>query len=791
MGSVGVPDCMSCNKELSSEFIMSNTPKSFYNKEFRDKKTNDLLSREKSLLPNTQYLAEKQRNKNILKKKIEEMKKERDELRNALQIIKQKIGAVERTYYRDILDDDDEEETKDTPDRKEFIMPCPAHNCRGFLSSAWKCGTCGVFVCSKCRVVKASRDDEEHKCDPNEVATYALFKKEVKPCPNCSIPIHKIDGCDQMWCQHEDTLVWLWNGTKKYAKDVQIGDLLIGDDGTPRKVETLVCGESKLYEVQQDYADSYKVIGKHLLTLKNNGKLVDISVENYMKLSKRKQKRGYHRAIVDDIKWKEQELPIDPYIFGLWLGEGTSRGDGFSSNDPIIIQKWIDWCSSLNNLEVTHEAPFQYHIQNKNQGKTMPVGYGCMSTCTGCKKKPSIVCASIEELEKILTKEPNNQQVIELIKWRKKLPSRATDMILGKARSRNRFVVLLEQLGVINNKHIPSVYLVNSVENRLKLLAGLIDTDGNKHRKSYRFSQCIGREQLCLDIKDLCVSLGLITRYKYHDPDTVTFPKGNRSKGQLQIKIRIMGNTSRIPVVLNYKKITENTDNFCTRTISIHDAGYGRFVGWSVSGGTPRYILGDGTITHNCTSCHTAFSWKTGKIEKGKIHNPHYYEWQRKMNGGEAPRVDGDMRCGGLPWPEEIEEMLIMKGKSFPELHECHRLVNHITEVVIPAYPLLDMTRVNTDLRIKYLLNEINETKWKSLLKMRQKAQDKNKEVRDVLEMFVNVMTDLFNTFVSGENINLQQNAVALREYTNEQLYKIYSRYNNKTPVITKTWDCK
>ena len=46
-----------------------------------------------------------------------------------------------------------------------------------------------------------------------------------------------------------------------------------------------------------------------------------------------------------------------------------------------------------------------------------------------------------------------------------------------------------------------------------------------------------------------------------------------------------------------------------------------------------------------CTQCHTAFSWKTGKLEKN-IHNPHFYEWQRKNGGGAAPRNPGDFECG-------------------------------------------------------------------------------------------------------------------------------------------------
>jgi hypothetical protein len=52
-----------------------------------------------------------------------------------------------------------------------------------------------------------------------------------------------------------------------------------------------------------------------------------------------------------------------------------------------------------------------------------------------------------------------------------------------------------------------------------------------------------------------------------------------------------------------------------------------------------------------CTAdnCKTAFSWNSGKIINGTIHNPHYYEWLRRNNNGEIPRNPGDIPCGGFP----------------------------------------------------------------------------------------------------------------------------------------------
>lgn len=85
-------------------------------------------------------------------------------------------------------------------EKKKFIRRCTRDGCKGFLSTAWKCGICEWFSCSKCFVVKGKAHDAEHECKKEDIDTAELIKKDCKPCPKCGEFIEKSSGCDQMFC---------------------------------------------------------------------------------------------------------------------------------------------------------------------------------------------------------------------------------------------------------------------------------------------------------------------------------------------------------------------------------------------------------------------------------------------------------------------------------------------------------------------------------------------------------------------------------------------------------------
>jgi hypothetical protein len=190
-----------------------------------------------------------------------------------------------------------------------------------------------------------------------------------------------------------------------------------------------------------------------------------------------------------------------------------------------------------------------------------------------------------------------------------------------------------------------------------------------------------------------------------------------------------------------------------------------------------------------CTQCHTAFSWERGIIERGVIHNPHYYESQRAMNGGIAPRNAGDMYCGGIPAIWNVNDSLDYAGVKWELGTNAHILVGHMNNIELPRYPNRLGAQDNSKLRVDYLLNRINEKQWISKLKTHMKKQEKNSEFHMIIAMFTATLSDIFGNIVDGKYEYIVKNiasAYALRQYTNNEFRKIGIRYGNVYPIISR-----
>lgn len=94
--------------------------------------------------------------------------------------------------------------------KKVFVTRhCPIKECQGYLDRNYTCSGCKVVVCTHCEIIKD--DNNEHVCDPNDVASVKLKVNTSKPCPKCSKLTFKIDGCSQVWCPPPCGTAWNFN----------------------------------------------------------------------------------------------------------------------------------------------------------------------------------------------------------------------------------------------------------------------------------------------------------------------------------------------------------------------------------------------------------------------------------------------------------------------------------------------------------------------------------------------------------------------------------------------------
>ncbi len=71
-------------------------------------------------------------------------------------------------------------------------------------------------------------------------------------------------------CLAYDTPIIMYDGTVQLVQNIKQNDLLMGDDNKPRKVLNVTSGRDIMYQITQEYGDSYTVNSEHIISLKLN-----------------------------------------------------------------------------------------------------------------------------------------------------------------------------------------------------------------------------------------------------------------------------------------------------------------------------------------------------------------------------------------------------------------------------------------------------------------------------------------------------------------------------------------
>lgn len=298
------PHCMNCKMEWNRELLEKNFTKKFLNTTYKKYRESILFEREKSMFPDTlgdveeyirilEYKKKIKCNKNIFNYKKKEydaiktyIRTTRTEMLNLnedLRLLEIEMEVCKINIKFDKKQIDAFSMFKyNNAEKKIFIKACPKEGCKGFLSTAWKCGLCHIWVCPDCHEIKGKDKNIEHICNQEILNSVKLINLETKNCPKCVTKIYKIDGCFA-----KNTPVLMFDKSIKNSQDIIKGDVLLGDDNNKRIVEDVCTGFDDLYEIKQNEGMTYIVNSKHELVLINiiDNKIIYITVEQYISLS--------------------------------------------------------------------------------------------------------------------------------------------------------------------------------------------------------------------------------------------------------------------------------------------------------------------------------------------------------------------------------------------------------------------------------------------------------------------------------------------------------------------------
>jgi hypothetical protein len=225
-------------------------------------------------------------------------------------------------------------------------------------------------------------------------------------------------------CYSLDTPILMADGTTKMVQDVKNGDEVMGPDSTPRKVSGTCCGEDVMYKIIPNQgSEPFICTQDHTLVLyrtsqggKNKSpnldkKVFTIPLNEY--INKSSNFKHLHKLIRASLEFRHKDV-INPYVYGVWLGDGTTDCPEITTMDEEVVEELNKICSELNG--------------------------------------------------RLSVKERKSRA--------------ATYRICGDGVNRSPFFDLISKSSDRAGKFILKDYIINSKEVRLQTLAGIIDSDG-------------------------------------------------------------------------------------------------------------------------------------------------------------------------------------------------------------------------------------------------------------------------------------------------------------------------
>ena len=332
-------------------------------------------------------------------------------------------------------------------------------------------------------------------------------------------------------CFGRGTLILMSNGAAKPVELVKAGDCVMGPDSKPRLVVGTNAGRAPLFRIRPVRGEPFICNGDHVLVL-------------WRHAGDRRHTSHETEVSVNDFLRRTKTQGKTQFRYQL-MRKPVDYPERPLEIDPYILGAWLGDGHTDQARITTGDAEIEAEIR----------AYGYREGFT----------------VRVVTRAENC-------------------VTLGIA---GGFQSALRTLGVLGSKHIPAVHKIASRAQRLELLAGLIDTDGNLNHNAYDL--IFKSLTLATDARDLARSLGFAAEVKRSVRSCQTGATG------IYWRLLIRGPIQIIPVRVSRKKgCRTRGDNVLRTGFTIEPLDEGEFFGFQVEG-DGRFLLGDGTLTHNST----------------------------------------------------------------------------------------------------------------------------------------------------------------------------------------------
>jgi len=413
-------------------------------------------------------------------------------------------------------------------------------------------------------------------------------------------------------CMKKNTPIIMFDGSIKMVQDVKVGDFLMGDDSTPRKVTSLAKGKDKMYDVIYNFhkkvqnffeKEKYTVNSEHILCLKASC-FPKISYNNHT------SNTNYNIQWIENNKFMSKTFTFNKTqnnreeIKNHAETFFTSIMNNPKTNDNVIeisVKDYLKLSNKKKRILKGYKVPVEF------PEKELPIDPYIIGYWLG------------DNTSKDSTITSNNSTV--LYYFDKNLQSYGLSLNLCQGnnykisdngtKKSNSFLTILKNLNIQNNKHIPLIYKCNSRINRLKLLAGLLDSNGYYGKRTFEFTET--NETLMNDVIYLVRSLGF-SCYKNQKNTISTYKSIKKQDTTWKINISGQG-LEEIPTLIPRKKaeLRKQIKDVLVRSITVKYVNEDDYYGFTLDGNC-RYMIGDFTVTHNtCTSIALAEGMKDTK----------------------------------------------------------------------------------------------------------------------------------------------------------------------------------